>query len=117
MAVVGLRRAEEDVDLVEAVAQRERVSSPRSFGIEHARRATSSGSSIARQHLGGVGELRDHVGAHEARHLDAAAARCAPSCSISRTLSSVAIDLGLVLEAVARADLADPDDRGERAHR
>ena len=29
------------------------------------------------------------------------------SASMSRTLSSVAIDLGLVLEAVARADLAD----------
>ena len=28
----------------------------------------------ARQHLGGVGELRDHVGAHEARHLEAAQA-------------------------------------------
>ena len=31
------------------------------------------------------------------------------STSISRTFSAVGIDLGLVLEAVARADLADAD--------
>ena len=105
LAVVRLGGAQEDVDLVDAVAVRERVVEPALVRDQHAH------AHVVReldrlQHLGGVGELRDHVGAHEARHLEPPSP-CGASCSISRTLSSVGDHLRLVLEAVARADLAD----------
>ena len=51
------------------------LSSPRSLGIRTLSE-TSSGMSIAASTSGAVGELRDHVGAHEARDLQAPQARC-----------------------------------------
>ena len=45
------------------------LSRPRSFGIS-TETATSGGTSIARSTSARVGELRDHVGAHEARDLE-----------------------------------------------
>ena len=60
------------------------------------------------QHLGGVGKLRDHVGADEARDLEP------PDAGAGEHLDQPDLvvggdDLGLVLEAVTRADFADPD--------
>ena len=95
LAVVGLRRRQEDVDLVEPLAQlRARCSSPRSLGISTRRltlrRGRRSRSSTSRR----VGELRDHVGADEARHLEPPAGRCARARRSARTLSSVGITSG-----------------------
>ena len=75
LAVVGLAGAEEDVDLLEALALAERVSSPLSLGIS-TEIATSSGGSMRSSTSLGVGELRDHVGAHEARRPRGASGRC-----------------------------------------
>ena len=84
---------------------RSALSSPRSLGIS-TETETSSGAVDAGQHLVGVGQLGDDVGAHEARRLDAPQAGAhervdEPHLVVGRD------DLGLVLEAVARADLAD----------
>ncbi len=121
--VVRLARREEDVDLVEgrapgaALASRSAsaVSRPRLVRDQDADR--DLGRHVDRaQDLGCVGELRDHVGPHEARDLDPAQAG-AGEPSISRTLSAVGDDLRLVLEAVARPDLADPHGAGQPAGR
>ena len=69
----------------------------------------------ARQHLVGVGQLGDDVGAHEARRLDAPQAGAhervdEPHLVVGRD------DLGLVLEAVAGADLADAHALGKLSH-
>ena len=58
-----------------------------------------------------VGELRDHVGAHEARDLEALSPVRA-SRSIEADLLVGGDRLRLVLEAVAGADLADADASG-----
>ena len=68
------------------------------------------------QHLVGVGQLRDDVGAHEARRLDAPQPGAhervdEPHLVVGRD------DLRLVLEAVARADLADAHALGKLGHR
>ena len=65
---------------------------------------TSAGTSIALEHLGGVGELGDHVGAHEARHLEPPQAGARERVD-QLDLARGGDHLGLVLEAVARADL------------
>ena len=70
VAVVALGRAEEDVDLVEALARAQRVLQPAHVGDQH-RHAHALGRVDPGEHLVGVGELRDHVGADEARGLDA----------------------------------------------
>ena len=60
------------------------------------------------QDLGAVGELRDHVRAHEAGHLQPA--QPGPRELVDQAhLVRGGDDLRLVLEPVARADLADPD--------
>ena len=94
---------------------RARASRPRSFGISTLTRDVV-GHVDARQHLRGVGELRDHVGAHEARHLQA------PQAGARERVDQLDLvvgrdRLGLVLKAVARADLADADGLGRLAHR
>ena len=61
-----------------------------------------------REHLGGVGELRDAVGAHERRHLDLAQARRHERAH-ERDLHVRRDRRALVLEPVARADLGDAD--------
>ena len=81
------------------------LSSPRSLGIS-TDSETSSGTSIRSQHLGAVGELRDHVRAHEARDLEPLQPRRGerldqPHLVLGRD------DLGLVLEPVPGPDLAD----------
>src|SRR5437762_747609 len=67
--VVALRGREEDVDLVEAIPLLEcAVQSALvrdQHGVTDALRAVDS-----RQHVRSVGELRDHVGADEGRHLE-----------------------------------------------
>ena len=107
LLVVGLRGGEEQVDLVEVLAQRERVLEPALVGDQHRHGHVVRDLSPS-QHLGAVGELRDHVGAHEARDLEPPQTRVGehldePDLVVRRD------DLGLVLEAVPRADLADPD--------
>jgi hypothetical protein len=67
-----------------------------------------------RQHFASIGELRDDVGAHEARELDPAQA-CPCEPLDERDLVGGRNDLGLVLQAVARADLADLDRRRHHA--
>ena len=70
LAVVGLGGAEEDVDLVEALALAERVLEPLLVRDQHGDRDVARRVDAV-EHLLGVGELRDHVGAHEARDLEA----------------------------------------------
>ena len=111
-AVVGLGGAEEDVDLVEAVARaRSAFSRPRSLGIS-TETATSSGTSIRRRTSVGVGQLRDARRRGRSSWPRCAAGRSGRAASMSRTLSSVGDHLGLVLEAVARPDLADAHGSG-----
>ena len=61
-----------------------------------------------REHLCGVGQLRDHVGAHEARHLQPAQAGARERVD-QLDLALGGDRLGLVLKAVARTDLPDGD--------
>ena len=74
--VVRLAGRQEDADLLEAVAQLERAVEAALVGDQHAARDARRDVD-RRQHLARVGELRDDVGAHEARHLDAPQAACA----------------------------------------
>ena len=88
------------------VAQRERVVESALVRDEHRDRHVV-GNLGAAQDLGAVGQLRDHVGAHEARDLQP------PEASLREQLHEPHLvvsrdDLGLVLEAVPRADLANP---------
>ena len=107
LLVVGLARGEEQVHLGEAVAQLERVVEPALVGDQHRHRHVV-GDVRSAQHLGAVGELGDHVGAHEARDLEAPQARARERLD-QLDLGRGRDHLGLVLEAVARADLADAD--------
>src|SRR5206468_12389745 len=68
------------------------------------------------QHRGAVGQLRDHVGPHEARDLQAPQPG-APERLDEPHLVGGGDHLGLVLEAVARPDLANAHGLGELAHR
>ena len=63
----------------------------------------------------GVGELRDHVRAHERGQLDPAQPRGAQHPDQPHLLGR-RDHLGLVLEPVARPDLADPDALRQLAH-
>ena len=71
-------------------------------------RLTVCGQVDRLEHLGRVGELRDHVGADEAGHLQPLQAGAAERVD-QRDLDVGRDHLGLVLEAVTRPDLADPD--------
>ncbi len=62
----------------------------------------------ALEHLLGVGQLRDHVGPHEARHLQPLEPRARERVD-QLDLARGGDRLGLVLKAVARADLTDAD--------
>jgi hypothetical protein len=102
---MGLRGGQEEVDLVEGVADLERVVEPALVGDEDGDRHVA-GDVRAPEHLGPVCELRDHVGAHEARDLEP------PDAGAREHLDQAHLvgrrdDLGLVLEAVAGTDLAD----------
>ncbi len=121
VAVVRVRGRQEHVDLVERgarpagpLAQRERRVEPALVGDQH-RHAHLGGDVDRLQHLGRVGELRDHVGAHEAGHLQAAQAGARERVD-QLDLGGGRDHLGLVLEAVARTDLADAHLRGQLAH-
>ena len=105
--VVRLGRRQEDADLVEALAQLERVVQAARVRDEHAARDAVRDVD-RRQHLARVGELRDDVGAHEARDLDAPQPGAREPVD-QRDLVGGRDDLRLVLQAVARADLADRD--------
>ena len=114
LAVVGLGGGEEEVDLVEAVALRERALEP-ALVRDQDRVGDPGAALVGGEHLLGVGELRDHVGAHERGELDPPQPRLAEHVDQPHLL--VGRDhLGLVLKAVARPDLADPHALGERAH-
>ncbi len=100
---------EEDVDLVEAssppLEHRERRVKPTLIGNQH-RDLDLGGDVAAREHLGRVGELGDHVGAHEARHLQP------PQTGTGERVDQLDLalggdHLGLVLKAVAGAHLPD----------
>ena len=90
---------------MEALAQRQRVVEAALVRDQHARRDVV-GKLDAAQHLARVRQLRDHVGAHERRDLEAAQPGT-PERVDQAHLVVRGDDLGLVLEAVARADLAD----------
>ena len=82
------------------------MSRPRSFGTS-TDTPTPAGTSIRAQHLGRVGQLRDHVGTDEARDLQAT--QPGPGQRIDQLdLGLGGDDLRLVLEPVARAHLPDP---------
>ncbi len=113
-AIVALRSGEEDVDLVDLPAVAERGVEATLVGDEHAHR-NLLGDVHTLQHLGGVGELGDHVGAHEARDLQP------PQPGARERVDQLHLarggdDLGLVLKAVARPDLPDPHGAGRRRH-
>ena len=67
------------------------------------------------EHLGAVGELRDHVGADERGHLDPLQPGGDQHLDQPHLVGG-RDHLRLVLEAVARADLADPDAVGVAGH-
>ena len=105
---------QEDVDLVEGAAvgrvgveQRERRVEPLLVRDQDADRDVLRDVDRA-EHLGGVGELRDDVGPHEARDLQPPQPGAREQVDEPDLLGG-RDDLGLVLEAVARPDLADPD--------
>src|SRR4051794_30640072 len=105
LAVVGLRCAEEHGDLVEALAQLERGLQPARVGHQDRERDVV-GHVDALEHRARVVELRDDVGPDEARDLQPLEARSRER--VDQTDLVVGRDaLGLVLEAVARPDLAD----------
>ena len=86
-------------------------SRPRSFGISTLTATTPAGSDTAASTSVGVRELRDHVGPDEARHLDPP--QPGPAEQLDQPHLVRGRDhLGLVLEPVARADLADPHGAG-----
>ena len=102
-----LARREEDVDLLKAVAQGERVVEP-ALVRDQDRYRHAVRDLRAPQDLRPVGDLRDHVGTNEARDLEAADA--GPGQHLHQPHLVVGgDDLRLVLEAVAGADLADLD--------
>ena len=110
LAVVRLAGAQEDVDLVEPVAQRQRVLQPPLVRDQH-RQAHVVRHVDAGEHVGRVGQLRDDVRPHEARDLQPLeAGRCEqldqPHLIVGRH------HLGLVLEPVPGPDLADVDVHG-----
>ena len=107
LAVVRLRRAEEDRDLVEAVAVLEGGRQASLVGHEDGQ-LDAVGDVDAVQHVDRIVELRDDVGTHEARDLDPAQPR--PCERVDEPHLVLRRDaLGLVLEAVARSDLPDAD--------
>src|SRR3954447_14864551 len=102
-----LRGRQEAVDLLEALAQRQRVLEAPFVRDQHRHRHVV-GNVRALEHLHAVRELRDHVRAHEARHLEALDAGARELLDQAHLV--VGRDhLRLVLEAVARTDLADPN--------
>jgi hypothetical protein len=112
---VGLRGGEEDADLVEAVAHLQRPLEPLLVGDED-REGDALAPLHAGQHLGGVGELRDHVGPHEGGHLHPPQAARREHVDQPHLLGG-GNRLRLVLKAVARPNLANPYIARQRHHR
>ena len=100
-------------------SKRSRISSarsrPRSLGIRTEKETPSRRWTAASTSLG-VGELRDHVGAHEGGHLDPPQAARREQVDQPHLVGG-GDRLRLVLEAVAGADLADADAAGQLGHR
>ena len=90
---------------MEAVAQLERVVEPALVRDQHRQRDVL-GHVDRLEHLARVGELRDHVGAHEARDLEPLQPGAREHVDQAHLVGG-GDHLGLVLEAVARPDLAD----------
>jgi hypothetical protein len=113
---VRLGGGEEPAHLPEAVAEGERPLEAALVRDEH-RRLDRRRELEPLKHLLGVGELRDHVRPDEGRDLDA----LEPARREQTDQSELVVrrdDLRLVLEAVARPHLADPDTLREAlAHR
>jgi hypothetical protein len=106
---VRLRRGHEHVDLVEAIAQLKRAVEPPFIGNED--RAADRRRDVDRpQHVGGIRQLGDDVGADEAGQLQALQARAGEAVD-ERHLGLCGDDLRLVLKAVPGADLADAGGR------
>jgi hypothetical protein len=104
---VRLGRRQEDVDLVEPVAPAQRILQPALVRDQDGERDAVR-RIYRRQHLAGIGKLRDHVGADEARDLQPAQPRARQEVDQPHLVGG-RDHLGLVLEAVARPHLADPD--------
>jgi hypothetical protein len=105
LPVVGLRGGQEEVDLVEGIPHFQRVVEPALVRDEH-RHGHVVGDVRRAQDLRAVGQLGNHVGAHEARDLEP------PDAGARQHLDQAHLvgrrdDFRLVLEAVPRADLAD----------
>ena len=113
-AVVGLRDGDDHVYLVKAGAVAQRALEAALVGDQHAHR-NPGGDVDPLQHLGGVGELGEHVGAHEARDLEARQPGARERVD-QLHLALGGDHVGLVLEAVARADLPDPHRPGQAHH-
>ncbi len=114
-AVVRLRSGEEDVDLVEALAHRQRSVEAALVGDQD-REGDALGALDRGQHPLRVGELGDHVGTHEGGDLQPREAAGREHVDQPHLVGGVD-RLRLVLEAVAGADLADADALRQLGHR
>ena len=110
-AVVRLARAQEARDRLEALAQRQRVVEAPLVRDQHAG-DDAVGQVDATQDLGRVGQLRHDVRPHERRDLEAAKAGARERVDQAHLVVG-GDDLRLVLEPVARPDLADAHCTGE----
>ncbi len=104
---MGLRGGQEDADLVEALAGAQGDLEP-TLVRDQDREGDVVGPLERREHLGAVSELRDHVGADERGHLDPLQPGGDQHLD-QPDLVGGRDHLRLVLEAVARPDLTDPD--------
>jgi hypothetical protein len=109
--VVGLRRAEKDDHLVEAIGVLQGGVEAALVGNEH-RAGDAVGDRDAGEHVGGIGQLGEHIGPDEARDLDATQPR-ARECIDQPDLVWGRDRLGLVLKAVPGTDLANVGPLGE----
>jgi hypothetical protein len=109
--VVRLRGREEEVRLLEAIAQLESVLESLAVRDQH-----GVGHALAwlepTEHLGAVRQLGDYVRPHERGHLDPLELRIGQHADEPQLLLG-GNHLGLVLEAVARPHLADADAVGQ----
>jgi hypothetical protein len=113
-AVVGLGGRQEDVHLIEAIALPQGAFEAAFVGDQH-RVGDAVRPGDRGEHLLGVGKLGDDVGPYERCHLEPAQSRGREEVDQSHLLRG-RDDLGLVLEAVARPDLADLDALGQLTH-
>ena len=109
--VVGLRSRKKEVGLVEKLAQGKRVLETATVGNQD-RIRNPVGPVNPFQHLGCVGQLRDHIGPDEGGHFDPPQAR--GSQQVDQADFVFGRDhLRFILKTIARSHLADSDRPGK----